>query len=684
MPIRSCLPFISILFLFSCQTQPDRYDPALSPEESLQRIQLEPGFDIQLFAHEPILADPVEMVFDEYGRAWVVEMPEYPYKPEPGEEKSRIRLLEDTDGDGKMDHSVIFADKIREATSILPWEGGLLVASAPHIYFMKDTNEDFKADIKEVLFKGFFDNNSEAQITNLRYSIDNWIYAANFGQPGEVSSTRNPSAETLSVTGTDFRFRLDRDQFENATGPTQFGQALDAYGNRFVTMNTLHIRHAVIPHRYVRRHSYLPSFSQVVNIYAHDPGMYQATPPPYWRAERTARRQKRYDEEGLDRKEYAEDHFTGCSGGTIYEGDAFPEAYRGNFFVGDVAGNLVHRDILTPHLDMPTYVARRDPKEGEREFLMSTDSWFRPANFTIGPDGSLYVVDMYRQHIETPLSIPEDLKAEMDFYAGEDQGRIYRILPDDFPEADVQIYPGEMTAEGLTSLLEHPHRWWRLTAQRLLIERQATEVIPTLVDILHESPSPKARLHALYTLEGLDAVDYGIVFDALHDTDPHVQIHALRLSESYPQSIPEILTLVDTEDPRVALQLALTLGEFGSSLAQQHLLDVAIEWGNNEWTRIAVLSSPTAMKSAFFSKLLSAELSTEAAQGYWKKYGYMLAVRNQPQELATFLTLLQKSGHKQAGLAGIQQAIDKKKVELELGPEMRKVWEEMKGEIGAV
>ena len=415
-----------LLFSFSCT---GRYPGPLSPEKALESFELREGFKIELFAAEPYIHDPVTMEFDEQGNAYVVEMPDYPFKPEAGKAKGRIVQLRDTNGDGRADQSVVFADSLMEATSILPWKGGLIVTTAPDILYLKDTNGDGQGRHTGSPFFRIFDRNSEAQITSLSFGVDNWIYAANNGQAGEVSSPKDPNASPLTMSGADFRFRLDRNQFERTTGAGQFGQTLDDWGNRFITQNTLHIQHTVIPWRYWHRHPHLPSPVAVVNISDHDLVMYQKTPPPYWRAERTKRRNQEFKEHNLDRVEYAEDHFTGASGGTIYTGDVFPKEYYGTVFTGDVAGNLVHRDILSPLDNSPTFVAKRDDAEKNREFLASTDSWFRPANFSQGPDGYLYLIDFYRQHIETPVSIPDDLKADMDFLNGSEYGRIYRISP---------------------------------------------------------------------------------------------------------------------------------------------------------------------------------------------------------------------------------------------------------------
>ncbi len=394
----SVVLIIFLVLLSACTSAPD-YPDALTPEAALLSFELREEFQIEVFAAEPFIKDPVEMVIDERGLVYVVEMPDYPYKPAPGEGKSRVVLLNDTDGDGRVDDRTIFVDGLPDATSALSWAGGLIVTAAPNILYFKDTNGDGIADEREVLFTGFFENNSEAQITNLRFSIDNWIYASNFGQAGAITSSRNPSAPSLDVAGGDFRFRMDTNEFESAAGPTQFGQGINDWGERFVTHNTTHISHLVIPWRYMHRHPHMKGVSTITNISDHDLRMYQRTPAPYWRAERTRRRQKRYDEAGSGRIEYAADHFTGSSGGIVYDATLFPESFYGNVFTGDVAGNLIHRDLIVPVPGSPTFVAQRAADESDREFLASVDSWFRPASFFVGPGGALYVVDMYRQHI---------------------------------------------------------------------------------------------------------------------------------------------------------------------------------------------------------------------------------------------------------------------------------------------
>ncbi len=640
-------PFLlgAICFILSCSQAP--YPAPLSPEEALESFQLVEGYKIELFAAEPHVYDPVSMIFDEKGDVYVVEMPDYPYKPEAGRAKGRIRRLVDSNGDGRIDQSTVFADQLSEATSILPWKGGLLVTSAPHIYYLKDNDGDYRADQKETLFSGFFENNSEAQITNLRFSVDNWIYAGNFGQPGEVKFSRKPDAPALSMRGGDFRFRLDRGLFELATGPTQFGQTIDDWGRRFMTQNTIHLRHAVIPRRYLERHSYLPSMNAVHNISDHDLLMFQLTPPPYWRAERTRRRQKSYDEQNLDREEYAEDHFTGCSGSTIYDGDAMPELY-GHIFTGDVAGNLIHRDILQAVEGGPTFVAQRAETEQEREFLASTDSWFRPANFTVGPDGYLYVIDMYRQHIETPVSIPEDLKSDMDFYNGMDRGRIYRIMPHE-AKSQRQSFPNlsDKNSREYVELLTHPNRWQRLQAQRLLLERQDVSIESELLKLFRENEDPRTRLHALYVLEGLNLLQVDLIKQALNDLHPGVREHGLILAEKFPECLPFLLEKINDDDARVAFQACLSLGEFSGEQVVSALAEVVEKQSADHWFQKAVLSSKTGSSPALFEKLIhqnyfSVPIAAHKT-AFLESFAFTIGARNRAEDIKRLLDMLDNS-----------------------------------------
>ncbi len=628
----------AVVCLLTVAAHAQRYEAARPPAESRKTFQLDDRFDIETFLTEPDVLSPVAMAFDARGNVYVVEMGDYPYDAQPGNYQGRIRLLRDTDGDGQVDKSFVFAEDLPSATSILPWQGGVIVTAAPDILYLKDTDADSKADSREVLFTGFFDKNSEAQITNLRFGPDNWIYANNHGQRGLVTSKRKPNAPAVDVSGSDFRFRLDRDLFEAESGTGQFGLAVDDWGHRFYSQNTLHIRQAPIAWRYAHRHPYLPSYNSEVNISDHELEMFQKSKTPYWRQERSDRRQAKYDSLGLDRKEYARAHFSGASGGTFYGGDGFPKEFYGNIFTGDVMGNLIHRDVISPVKGQPAFVASRATEEKDKEFLASTDTWFRPANFYTGPDGYLYVVDMYRQHIETPVSIPEDLKEDMDFAAGRQFGRIWRLFPKDGPKREVVLPDlSAKKSEELAALLSHPNQWWRLTAHRLLLEKQDKSTLPLLTKTFNESTDANARLHALYLLEGLGALDARQVEKVLTDSEPGVREHALVLAEKFPQFLPNLIKLTDDPSPQVAYQASLSLGQFSDKEVLPVLARIAEKNAENHFYRLAVLSSEPGASPEMLKALTDGGTffqATSPGKLKWiEDYAYVAGSRNGKKEI---------------------------------------------------
>lgn len=589
-----------------------RYTDPLEPGEALKSFQLDENFKIELFASEPFVKDPVAMTFDDQGNVFVVEMPDYPFEPENGKGSGYISVLIDSNEDGRVDRAVVFADSLSEATSLLSWNGGMLVAAAPSIYFLKDTNGDFHADTKEELFSGFFKGNSEAQITGLYYNVDNWIYATNSGQSGTVSSLSAPDRSFIDMSGSDFRFRMekpvahssfihDRPRFELETGSGQFGQAMDEWGHRFVTENSFHVEQSVIPWRYLHRHAYMPPVRVLQSITDHEELMNQVTPPPYWRAERTKRRNEQFQEQKLNRTEYAEDHFTGAAGCIIYGGDAFPETYHGSYFVSDVAGNLVHRDILVPG-SSPAYVALRTSDSSE--FLTSTDPWFRPVNFCVGPDGSLYVIDMYRQHIESPFSIPEDLKEEMDFMNGSEMGRIYRITSKHARSINNPIPNFRNTDKtALLKMLSHPNYQLRIQAQKTIIERQYKFLVPDIKAMLLKYNDARARLHALYVLEGLNELNSHLLNQAIKDSSPNLRASVVQLAENYPECLPLIKQSILDTSIQVAFQACLSIGNFPAPQSVEALANCLIKYGHDKWFRTAVLSSEAGSSSAVLKLL---------------------------------------------------------------------------------
>lgn len=669
------LPFI----LLAGEGIAQRYPGPLSPEESMKKLNVAPGYKVSLFASEPHVFDPVSLEFDEEGNAYVIEMPDYPYEVEPGKGHGRIRILKDTDSDGKIDQSIIFAENVTEATSMLPWKGGLIVTAAPNIIYLKDTNGDGKSDIREILFSGFFQNNSEAQVTSLKLGIDNWIYANNRGQSGKVVFSKTPDAKPVEVRGADFRFRLDRDVFELETGPGQFGQTINDWGHRFFTENSIHIQQAVIPWRYTHRHAFMPTSKFNVTITDHEEIMFQEIPPAYWRSERSARRNRVFKEANLNRIEWVEDRFSGASGGTIYNGDALPKEFYGNVFTTDVSGSLIHRDVLSQSDTNPVMLAKRTDSEKNREFIYSTDTWFRPVTFSVGPDGYLYILDYYRQHIETPVSIPDDLKAEMDFMAGSDMGRIYRLLPENVSYQGVKVELKKATGLQLVDYLSHKNGWYRSTAQRLLLERQDKTVVPAVKSLFSNSPDPRTRLHALYVLEGLNALNEEIVKQSLLDSESGVRENGIMLAERYSKMVKLLIPMVNDPSKRVSLQAALSLGQFEGKNVIAALAEVITQYGQNDWFRSAVLSSEAGSSVEILNSLIKDKTFFIKGES-WKlsfiqDLSNIIGARYNKEQFSAYLKtlstdLLSAANVQQAALKGLKAGLNKSESTKELAAKL--------------
>ncbi|MET7000314.1 PVC-type heme-binding CxxCH protein [Chitinophaga defluvii] len=622
----------------------NRYDEGKSVENEMQHFVLQDGFDIENVAAEPQVVMPVSMAIDEDGNTYVVEMGDYPFVADAAAGKGNIKMLLDVNGDGNFDSTFVFAQGIPDATSVLPYKRGLLVTAAPNILFMKDTDGDHTADIIDTLFTGFFTGNSEAQITNLTYGVDNWIYANNHGQAGQVKFLKRPDLAVLPMGGHDFRFRLDTEQFEAESGTGQYGLAINDWNHRFYTQNTLHIQTNPIAWRYLHRHDHMPSYNGDYNPSDHELEMFQLTPPPYWRKERSERRQHQYDSLKLNQVEWISGHFTGASGATFYGGENFPKEYYGSIFTGEVAGNLVHRDVVSRTADKSLYTASRGALEKSREFLASKDSWFRPTSFYSGPDGNLYVVDMYRQHIETPVSIPDDLKADMDFHAGNDKGRIYLI----FPKGKKKVVKPKMNAMSsaeLVQLLVHPGAWWRTNAQRLLIDRKDLSVIPAVREILVSNTDPRFRLRALYTLEGLQALTMADVKLAMNDVDPGVREHGAILSERFPALLPDLLKLTEDSVAYVVFQAALSVGNAPADKAIQALSLVLTKHTTDSILHIAVLTAKPCTSLKFLQALKNSgsyfETTGKCKLEFVRSFGYVNGARNEGGEIAALIGFLQ-------------------------------------------
>lgn len=599
---------------------------AVEPADALKTFTVQKGFRLEMVAAEPLVSDPVDACFDENGRMYVAEMHGYPFSHEPTrlnpkggglKDAGIIRLLEDTNGDGRMDKSVKFATGINWPTSVCCYKGGVFVLAPPHIHYFKDTDGDGKADVSRIVYSGFRRDNVQAIANNMKWTPDNRIALA-AGRNGGNITRGGKGKPVLRLGRIDMQFDPATLAVEPLTGGIQFGHSLDDWGNRFVCSNSNHIQQVVFPYRYVKRNPTLSVSGAIRGIAKGGPAapVYRKSPAEPWRVVRTRRRVSDPKMRArLSRTEqFAIGFFTSATGVTIYRGAAYPEEFRGNAFIGDVGGNLVHRKTMTPA--GVTYSAAR--ADFDVEFIASTDNWFRPVNFVNAPDGTLYVLDMYRETIEHPYSIPEDIKRYLDLQSGLDRGRIYRIVGPGGKRLKVPKL-GKATAGELVAALESPNGWTRETAQRLLVERQDQSAVPLLRKRVTESKSPLARMHALYTLAGLNALKPELLMRAVADTHPNVRRHAIRLAEPFLDSSQELFDAVAarTGDAEfgVRFQLAFSLGESKRRQAVAALGRILQSKDVNRDLQTAVMSSVGTRAEQLAQSLLSEKEYLTSAAG---------------------------------------------------------------------
>ena len=585
--------------------------PPTEPENAAETFECQHGFSMQLVAAEPLVADPVDLAYDEDGRAYVVEMRDYPFpeekNAEPNEFIGQVRLLVDDDGDGRMDSSTVFADKLAWPTSVACWKGGVFVAAAPDIWYFKDTSGDGIADVRQRVFTGFSRYNVQAIVNNLEWGLDGRLYGAASGNGGSVRPAADAQAMPIAVARRDFSFDPEQRDFRVESGGERFGNSFDDWGNRFLCNIRNPVQHVVLPAKYLTRNPLLAAPRAVHDAaeFGDQLRVYRISPPEAWRTFRAQR--WALGRENMPRSELiGAGYWTSSSGITIYRGNAYPPEFRGNAFIGEVAGNLVHRQELSA--DGVSFKSRR--ADDQTEFVRSSDTWFRAVNFVNAPDGTLHVLDMYREVIEHPWSIPDDIRAKLDLSSGNDRGRIWRLAPPAYKQPAMPRLSQATTAE-LVTQLENENSWWRETAQRLLLERQDQAAVEPLRKLLRGSKSAQARLHALYTLSGLGDCNICDVLIALADEHAQLRRHGLLLAEPH-LALSQVLRqraieLAADEAAVVRFQVAFTLGELPAERdAAAALGKIAARDCGDRWVRTAVLSSVKAESAA---EVLSAVVS---------------------------------------------------------------------------
>jgi len=548
----------------------------LSPEEEMKTFKVEKGFHIELVASEPMIESPVAMSFDEQGRLYVVEMRGYMHDLEGAGEKEptgRVSLLEDTDGDGRMDKATPFLDNLVMPRAVLAVNGGALIAVPPNLYFCKDTDGDGKADVKDIVASDFgtLGGQPEHMANTPIWAMDNAIWSAGY-------SSR-------------FKLRSGVWQKDTGLGRGQWGLCQDDFGRLYFNYNSDMLRADLLPTEAFTRNPLLRNAASINAKVAADQTLYPSHPTPGVN--------RGYDPKSL-RADGTLSKPTGTCGALIYRGDAFPAAYRGNAFVPEPCANLVKRFTMTEK----DGVVKATNTAKNTEFLTSTDERFRPVQAANGPDGALYLVDMYRGIVQHQSFLThylianiKDRKLETPF----NQGRIWRIAP------DTKERPQPVKVSKDVKLLTHANGWVRETAQRLIVESGDAATVPALKEML-SNKSALARLHALWTLDGLAAVTPDLLRAAFADKDAQVRATAVRISAR--DLAPDLIALTTEKEALVLAHLAIKLTSFNLPDADAAVAKLLAGNGKKPLILEGALTGMRGREAAF-AKLMAAQLTKE-------------------------------------------------------------------------
>lgn len=578
-------PFFILSFLATAVALADDAPPPVySPAESQALFEFaEPGYRIELVASEPMVQDPVAIKFDGQGRLWVVEMRSYMQDVDGNGSKDpigRISVLTDTNEDGVMDESTVFLDGLVLPRAIAVLPNGVLVAENKPLWFVTDTDGDLVADEKHLVDPNYARDNIEHSANGLYRAMDNWFYNAKEGH------RYRRTGETW-----------ERDETESRG---QWGICQDDRGRLFYNYNHSQLFTDLVPPNTFSRNPHHETTTGVnVSVVASN---------EVFPIRQTLATNRGYIPGALDQNGRIKQFTSACSP-LIYRESLFEE-FAGNAFVCETAGNLIKRNVLS----QSGIQVSGSPAYADRDFLASRDERFRPCAIEAGPDGALYVVDMYRGIVQdaphmSPYLREHSIKRKL--ASPIHLGRIWRIVPETFTQSEAPDFPAQST-DVLVALLEHPSGWWRDQAQTFLVESQRTEAIPTLVQLLTSSPNKLARLHALWTLHGLAVENPKILISAFDDTSPLIRSTALRVLPSLgldTQTIVEVIGKIATTRASMdeVLQAILTLGELDLEANDSHslLADLILPSANDPLLRDAALSSLNGQENAFLTFLWS-------------------------------------------------------------------------------
>jgi mono/diheme cytochrome c family protein/glucose/arabinose dehydrogenase len=555
--------------------------PLLSPEQEAATFKLPKGLKVEVVAAEPMVEHPVAMSFDGDGRIWVAQMRSYmPNVDGVGENTpdGRVSILEDTDGDGRMDKSTVFLDGLVLPRAVQCVGDGALIGAPPNLWFVRDKNKDGKADDKVLIATDYGDRvNPEHQPNGLVYGIDNWFHNADYNK----------------------RFKLDRGRWisDIVPSPGQYGITQDDVGRHFFNSNSDYLRGNYIAPQYATRNPHHSAAGVNVQV---------AADQECWPAHQTAINRGYRAGFLRDGRLRA---FTGACSPCIYRGDLLPREYYGNAFVCEVTANLIRRAVLT---ETDAIVHGRNAHERD-EFLTSTYERFRPVNIYTGLEGALYIVDMHHGIIQhkrfvTPYSAAQYKARELTKHLR--TGRIFRIVPD-----NVKVPPtprlSKAKSADLVASLSSPNGAVRDLAQRLLVERNPSSATTPLKLLITSGENPLARMHGLWTLDGMYRLDMPTLRLALRDTDPRVRAQALRIAEPIlgarqrDEILEDVLKLESDAQPNVRLQYVLTVSAVGIPRTDASIARVLSSDAHNLYVRDGAISGLRARELEFIESLLA-------------------------------------------------------------------------------
>ncbi|MES1219869.1 MAG: PVC-type heme-binding CxxCH protein [Bacteroidota bacterium] len=660
---------IFVLFSVSCGDKTKRLG-AVAAKDALATFQIADGFKIEMIASEPLVTSPVDMEIDEYGRLYVVEMHGYPLDKSGS---GNIILLADENGDGVMDKRTVYKEGLVLPTSVMRWKKGILVTDAPNLLYLEDTDGDGHANITDTLLHGFALSNPQHNVNNPVYGLDNWIYVAHqesvstehykeeFGDEGSEIVYYNVEGTPKlpkNANGRSIRFRPDRKALEMLSANSQFGHTFDEWGHLFGCNNSNQGYQQVIASRYFDRNPDLTisEATQDMSDHLNAAEVFPTTIHP-------------------DRQLLTDvGVITSACGLTAYLGDAFPAPYNKNVtFVAEPVSNLVHTDVLNDN--GASFTASRILQH--KEFLSSTDAWSRPVNMYVGPDGALYILDYYRRVIESPEWMSEDAIKAGGLYDGIDKGRIYRITPNNAKGAEWTkgLKLGTATPEELVNTLAHTNSWWRINAQRLLVDRGGNEAVPALI-AMTKNNSAMGRLHALWTLEGLGALKPEQILQALKDSVAGIRENAIQLAELHLKDDPALATsllpLQEDSNARVRFQLLLTLGFINTPEAAAARDKILFADINDKWVQVAALSASAAQTPALLKNVLARfQPAIPAYTSLVERLATMIGIGGGADDIHRFIAepLKRKQAIKQAAvLHGIARGLAARKLTLKISP----------------